>query len=1187
MKKKRVLFGCLIATMSLVISACDFLPQDFLNGFGKNSSEQTTSSRILPSRPSSSSVHEHTFFEEWSYNSSAHWHDGSCGHSVRSEVGQHTFDSITLREATCTTSGERVDICTVCDYRKTIAIPPIDHNWQEYGRVAPDCYNSGISRVYCTMCGATREEYLPPIGHDFETISYLRPTCSTPGHIVQQCRICGEMNEYDIPTSDHNWDSAYEYHPAYDGTVSYYTNACKNCGAIKIRFNARDGIVTNGGIRSGTAADYGYMKLSSNGNSISYTFNYPYSAIGTLYQHGVFDMNPGSFESYNYQTGANNSLYNFEVSMNSQVVDLSESSRISYGEFFNNGEEINGLSYNGYSLAADCLVGNVSLVPGNNTMTYTRLASYNIWVDYFVLIVQNSSHQHTYKASWDYDETSHWFSCMDPNCPIPNSRFESAPHTYGERYVVRTATCAQEGLEREVCTVCGYQHDIYLPAAEHNYQSVGGFEKINDGVYLEEFTCSSCNQNALRWNALEYDQSLSNDYEVYNGNAVRFRSGTVENDGGVEQRGSHIVYKLYSPVAAQNVGLAFYMSQSAGSSPFLNPSGVQGYIKGSDGNLYPSDKKYGLKVNDVEVYLGDDPYGTVSSSSTQWYNWPVKFDLVAGENTIDIYCLSNSYRGRMYEFQITGLPYITPNHVHAPADHLEYDSNYHYYPCTNNDGTRFNEEPHSYGEYVLDYEATCETYGQQHRTCTVCGYEQYQSLSPYGHSWDNGVVTSSNSHTENGQRVYTCTVCGQQKTEIIPADHNWGEATYKASTREGTVGYNERHCLDDNATQIEISAMDGIFNGSYNIVGNNYVRVGSTGSNVSYTFNYEQQAVGKLYLRATTSSYSSYRTRTVLNTGTTGSNGYNFEITVNDNLVDMSELVGLTFGDVFENGVTDPNLNTSYSPVALCPIGKIELNPGENTIVYQRNGSYNMYMKDIILVVEPSSHVHTGGSTYSYDENCHWQTCSDPNCPNPSVVINREEHNFVQVGNETAGCYSSNSATYACSKCGYQKTYTGFVDHSFANLSFINNSDGYEVQLKTCPVCGKNVRSMYFNQGIVMTGSYSGKMSAGTTMVWKIPVDRVGKVSIYIGSKMSAGNTGQTFDPSLYEMRVNGATTPILMPSGTYDEIGINSSEDRYFEWASYYVTADDVRNGEIEISFTSNVSSYRMIFEGEIRIEY
>lgn len=1187
MKKKRILFGCLVATMSLVISACDFLPQDLFNNFlnNNNSSEQTTSARILPSRPSSSSAHTHTFSEAWSYNNTAHWHDSTCGHNVRSEAAEHTFESIILKDPTCTTSGEQIDVCTICDYQRTISLPPVDHNWQEYSQVPPDCYNSGISRRYCTMCGTTIEEYLPPLGHDYQPISYIAPTCSSTGYTTQQCTRCGDIIEYAIPTTEHTWGKTYSV-GGYDGDVSYTKNTCTKCGAIRIMIKALDGNF-DGAYKSGAALDYGYMKLQSNGNSVSYSFNYPNAAIGTVYQHAVFDMNPGSFESYTYQSGNSATGFNFEMAINNQLVDLSTSAYISYGEFLNSGEEIEGLTYNGYSHAANCLIGSINLLPGTNTMTYTRRASYNLWVDYFVFVLYNSNHTHTASSNWDYDDSYHWHYCTNPNCPIPNTRIDSAPHTYGDLVTLYEPTCHSEGLQREICTICGYQHDIALPTTEHNYQPLGAFEKVNDCVYVEEYSCSNCNQYALRWNALDYDQSLSNGIDIYNNNAVRFTSSMVENEYGEEKLGAHLVYKFNSPRAVNNAGLSFLMSQSTGQSPFVNANGTQGYIRNEYGELVPSDKKYGLRVNGVEIYLGEDTYGTVKNSSSAWYDWPVSFNLVAGENTIDIYCLSSSYRGRMYEFQITGLPYFEPNHAHAPADYLEYDADFHYYPCTNNDGTRFNEEAHTYGEYILVSDPTCTEYGQEKRVCSVCGYEQYTSLSPYGHQWDDGVVVTASTHTTDGQKMYTCQVCGEQKYEVIKAGHNWSEPTV-VEPSDDYVGYIKTQCMDDDAVQIDIKAMDGVFSGGYSTMGNGYIRLGGTGQSVSYKFKYGDHAVGKLYLRGSVNNYSSYRTRPVLNSASVGSNGYTFEVSVNNSLVDMSELNNFTFGDVFENGYVDSSLSTSYSPVADCPIGTVEIVPGENTITYQRNGGYNIYMSDIILVLEPTDHVHTASRDYAYDDNYHWHYCLDPNCPNPNTAIDKEEHTFVPVeSGEQIGCYSENSIVYVCTKCGYQKGYNGYTDHTFNEAYYTANSDGYEVRVSTCSTCGRTVTSMNFDQGIVTNGSYNGKLQAGTTMTWKIPVTKTGWVSIYLPCKMSAGNTGQTYDPSLYNISVNGNNLSILMPYGTYDELGINSTDTKYYKWAEYYVSQNDVINGEIEISFTSNVSSYRMTFDGEIRIEF
>ena len=1231
MKKRRILFGCLIAAASLVLSACDFLPENLFSFPRKEESSQQSSERTRPSRTPSSSnnTHVHKFSEEWSYNTSAHWHNAICGHDVKSEMGQHTYYSAVIKQPTCNSEGEQVDICTICDYRRTTVLPRTDHSWREYSRVEPTCNEQGYVRRYCTTCGLSEEMYLDPLGHDFVTIEEKPSTCSEEGYTVLQCQRCNEIFNYVTPKSNHNWTGNEYYHQGEGENVSYSIDTCRDCGATKVKIWARDGKLMSGSFKTGAAYDYGYMKFNSNGSSISYTFDYPNTAYGTLYQHGVFDQNPGQYDSYNYKTGNNNGGYNFEMTMNGQIIDLSQSSQISYGEFFNGGQEVEGLTYNGYSFAGDCLVGDVCLAQGLNTMTYSRIASYNIWVDYFILIVQNSNHQHTVSSRWNCDEDSHWHVCEDPNCPVSGARIDNSAHLFGERYVAYAANCHSEGLEYEICQICGYQRNYYIPATDHDYQPVGGFEKVDDSVYLEEYGCQYCDQYVLRWDAMEYDQNLSQGVDLYSGSAIRFKSGMVENQGGTIQTGAHVIYKLNIPTYLANVGLAFNMSQSNSTSSrvFYSSSG-QGYIFDDNGNLVQTTTKYGLRINGQEIRLGDDYYDYVSNSNINWYNWPVKFDLVAGENTIDIYCLDSNYRARIYDFQITGVPYIAPTHIHEAANYLEYDGYTHYNPCTNNDGVRFNEEPHVFGEYVTISDPTCTEYGQQMRTCSVCGYEEYTSLyphghnyeqyytiqeptctqegiqestcticgvteqwiiSPYGHQWDEGVVTVEPTHTVPGEKLYTCLVCGEQKVENIPAGHNWGDATYIGPANEGQVGYNKRVCQDDGTIEIDIRAMDAtLYEGGLKYLNSDYVRLANNGTSMSYTFNFDQHVMGRLYIRGTLNSYSSNQSRPFAFTDTTYSSP-SFEMMVNSQVVDMSQNMGVTFYNYLQNGYVDPNLSSSYSPVANCYVGDIELNPGENIITYTRLGSYNLYLSDIILEVSPTNHTHTPQSGYACDENYHWHYCSDPNCPFPNTALNKEPHNYVPVEGQEIGCYGDNSILYVCTECGYQRGYTSYNDHNFdVGTMYATNSDGYEVMIRNCATCGKTVQSMYFNQGLVLTGSYSGgKLQSGTTMKWKMPVYQSGWISIYIPCKMSSGNTNQTYDPSLYAITVNSLGLNILMPSGTYDELGITSTETKYYKWAEYYVSQDDVLNGEIEINFTSNVSSYRMIFDGEIRIEF
>ena len=114
---------------------------------------------------------------------------------------------------------------------------------------------------------------------------------------------------------------------------------------------------------------------------------------------------------------------------------------------------------------------------------------------------------------------------------------------------------------------------------------------------------------------------------------------------------------------------------------------------------------------------------------------------------------------------------------------------------------------HSFGEWETDEEPTCTETGSKHRVCTVCGFEEEETIEAIGHdyvagepvapscteqgyttytcsrcgdsydgdlvealghTWDDGVVTTAPTLTEEGVRTYTCTVCGATKTEAVP-----------------------------------------------------------------------------------------------------------------------------------------------------------------------------------------------------------------------------------------------------------------------------------------------------------------------------------------------------------------------------------------------------------------------------------
>ena len=70
--------------------------------------------------------HQHTFSEEWTYNSNYHWHEATCGHDVTTTKEPHEFSNWVVDvEATTEHDGSQHKNCTVCGYRVDESIPRV------------------------------------------------------------------------------------------------------------------------------------------------------------------------------------------------------------------------------------------------------------------------------------------------------------------------------------------------------------------------------------------------------------------------------------------------------------------------------------------------------------------------------------------------------------------------------------------------------------------------------------------------------------------------------------------------------------------------------------------------------------------------------------------------------------------------------------------------------------------------------------------------------------------------------------------------------------------------------------------------------------------------------------------------------------------------------------------------------
>ena len=239
-----------------------------------------------------------------------------------------------------------------------------------------------------------------------------------------------------------------------------------------------------------------------------------------------------------------------------------------------------------------------------------------------------------------------------------------------EEYVIGTASYrvyadSSKSGESNFYGCLGVKREKWIDPSIHVHAYSETPDKVNDAtadyIKTEAYNCTGdCGTSVLRWNALDYDTTLSSSGLDRQSSYVRFASGAVENKNGVASTGSHIIYKVNVKAAQDNAGLAFKIKNTGGASgsapvfkTIANDSSL-GAIDNGDGTYTTATHRYGLKVNGVEYLLGDDDYGN-KANVTDWFDWPVSFPLQAGVNTIDVFAYAG-YRAQLMEFQLTGLP---------------------------------------------------------------------------------------------------------------------------------------------------------------------------------------------------------------------------------------------------------------------------------------------------------------------------------------------------------------------------------------------------------------------------------------------------------------------------------------------------------------------------------------------------
>ena len=209
----------------------------------------------------------------------------------------------------------------------------------------------------------------------------------------------GNYRSVEIPVTvtkvghDHAWGGETPVAAKGEGYVGYRVSRCTADDADKISIRALDGTFADGSSnKSGTRE--GYLKLNSNGNSISYKFDYQGEATkAKLYQVGFMDSwannTTRTYTSIQSGQSVGANGCNFGVNFNNEEVEIGDVKNVPFNELLADATIDAG---SGNSKAGPCLIGEVNLKNGDNEFTFKRYASYNLAVSDFEIVIPAHKH---------------------------------------------------------------------------------------------------------------------------------------------------------------------------------------------------------------------------------------------------------------------------------------------------------------------------------------------------------------------------------------------------------------------------------------------------------------------------------------------------------------------------------------------------------------------------------------------------------------------------------------------------------------------------------------------------------------------------------------------------------------------------------------------------------------------------
>ena len=161
-----------------------------------------------------------------------------CDYTTKVEkpVLQHVWGWVEDKPATVTEAGYGHEECSLCHEKRNenTEIPKLDHNCAYVGTVTtePTCTTTGTKTFVCSICGHTKTEDIATIEHNYLAV-VTAPTCDKAGYTTHTCSVCGHSyTDSEVAALSHVWKFVEDVKPTYT-TTGLGHDECSVCGAKK------------------------------------------------------------------------------------------------------------------------------------------------------------------------------------------------------------------------------------------------------------------------------------------------------------------------------------------------------------------------------------------------------------------------------------------------------------------------------------------------------------------------------------------------------------------------------------------------------------------------------------------------------------------------------------------------------------------------------------------------------------------------------------------------------------------------------------------------------------------------------------------------------------------------------------------------------------------------------------------